>query len=373
LSKSLHILFLSSWYPNKYEPTNGNFVEVHAQAVATKHQVTCVHVKLSFDVKTTIREERINGEVKNIIIYLPKSKNPLRNFFKKLRVYKKETEKINFDLIHANVLFPIAPIAYLLKRKYKKPLVCTEHWTIFQQKESPKYIEWFYKLFAGKMDMLLPVSQSLKNILKSKNISGNYHVVGNVVSPDLFFPKKNNPDLFTITHISTFRDDHKNISGILRTAKRLSETNKNIVLQIIGDGDLNKLNELIESIGIEKRYLQVEGTKTPKEIAEILQNSDVYLSFSNYETFGIVMIESLLCGTPVISTNTGILPELEPDTSFQIIDIGDEEELLRRIISYQENPIRTSEEYRNYLISKFSQKNIAHQFDELYQKLVKSY
>jgi len=44
LKKKLHILFLSSWYPSHVSPSNGDFIQRHAEAIATKHNVTVIYV-----------------------------------------------------------------------------------------------------------------------------------------------------------------------------------------------------------------------------------------------------------------------------------------------------------------------------------------
>ena len=73
--KKLNILFLSSWYPNKKSPTLGNFVQRHAKAVATQHNVFVLFATSLPDLKKPFSiEKNQEGNLTEVIVYY---KNPL--------------------------------------------------------------------------------------------------------------------------------------------------------------------------------------------------------------------------------------------------------------------------------------------------------
>ena len=69
------------------------------------------------------------------------------------------------------------------------------------------------------------------------------------------------------------------------------------------------------------------GEKPRDEISKWMKESDFFVFFSNYETAGVVIAESLVCGLPVLSTKVGIAPDYINSENGIIIDIGDEDAL----------------------------------------------
>ncbi|MFT5762224.1 MAG: glycosyltransferase involved in cell wall biosynthesis, partial [Polaribacter sp.] len=108
-----------------------------------------------------------------------------------------------------------------------------------------------------------------------------------------------------------------------------------------------------------------------KELATHLQEANLCVSFSNYETFGIVMPEAISCGTFVISTNTGILNELKPQNFFSIIPVKDLKALVTEISKQYKNPTQlNTEKMHSYIETKFSQEVISDAFSNLYYKII---
>ncbi len=83
LNQRHHILFLSSWYPSRVLPNNGDFVQRHAEAVATKHQVTLIHVISDENLAAPIEitENNIN-DVRTLIAYVKVSSNPIIKLYR---------------------------------------------------------------------------------------------------------------------------------------------------------------------------------------------------------------------------------------------------------------------------------------------------
>ena len=71
------ILFISSWFPNKLEPTNGNFVQRHAEAVSQLHDVEILHsIGDSMQKETYLFDDKIINRIRTVIVYYKNSKNP---------------------------------------------------------------------------------------------------------------------------------------------------------------------------------------------------------------------------------------------------------------------------------------------------------
>lgn len=374
MNKKLHILFLSSWYPSKVSPTSGTFVQRHAEAVATKHKVTVVFPIGDKNLKNSYSVEKKNVKnVNTVIIYFKSHPKKYINVFRKYRALLLGLKNVeNYDIIHGNVLYPIGIFTILLSLQKKKPYIFTEHWTGYlpNSKIIISYTKkHFTKFIVKKAKFIIPVSLELQNAMQQIGFIGNYQVIGNVVNTNIFHPQVKTNKKFTIAHVSTLKDPHKNITGLLNVIHRLSKNRNDFIFKIIGEKNSFELQKKINSLNFPKNLIYVEGLKNEEEIALILNNSNLYISFSNYETFGIVMAESLACGTPVISTKTGILNELNITEFFNLIPIGDEEALFNCITQYlNTNQSLDTHKMHSIIKNNFSIDSIASKYSEIYSK-----
>ncbi len=116
--------------------------------------------------------------------------------------------------------------------------------------------------------------------------------------------------MINILHVSTLKDEHKNVSGLLQVIKQLSVKRNNIKLHIVGDGnDRIILEKTTHDLGIENIVI-FHGRVTDVELAKIYSTSNFFILNSNYENLPVVCLEALSSGIPVISTMCGGLEEL---------------------------------------------------------------
>jgi len=201
------VLFISSWFPNKLEPTNGNFVQRHAEAVSLLHDVEILHaIGDSTQNEKFIFDDKVINGIRTLIVYYKNSKNPLLNFYRRMKAYQlgfKRVEKP--DLVHGNVLHNNMLFAVYLKKKYKIPFVITEHWSAFlsvNQNKLSKAKKFIAQKIAEKAELIIPVSENLGNGLKNLEIKKPIEVIGNVIDTDLFSMNNGQKNEFIFLHIS---------------------------------------------------------------------------------------------------------------------------------------------------------------------------
>jgi len=375
MSSKLHILFISSWFPSKDKPTLGNFVENHAKSVSLLHNVTVIYVSKIQKLDSAYKFEKTETKNYQVMLMYFRASNMgfkiLDGFidaFRHWKYYLKLYKTLDFkpDLVHANVVWPIGLFALYLKFIYRIKFVLSEHWTIYLPENRSKIKSYFFKLINRNASRILPVSLQLKEMMQESGIEGQFSVVPNTIDTNLFrYKEKINDDFFRFIHISTLVNEHKNIKGILRAFLRMLESDEKNELLIISDGEIDPIKSYAKELGYSDEKLKFIGTQKPKQIANYLQNSDVYLQFSNYETFGIVPAESLCCGTAVISTQVGFLQDYEEEQIGCFVEIGNEEALLLRMKEIKQlnfNARRASE----FFSQQFSEENVAKQFSNIY-------
>lgn len=381
----MNVLFLSAWYPHRYDAMAGLFVQKHAEAVSLYANIKVLYVHADdkitdFEIVTTQHHN-----VEEIIVYYPAlNLSKLGKTINYFSAYKKGLDAIkrknfNYQIIHLHTIRPSGLIAYFRKIFNNKPYVITEHWSRYLttkntfENTADKLIT---KLIVRHSLAVMPVSNTLKNGMIENGLKNhNYVIVNNVVEDFFFQPKQTvQKDKKRILHISCFDEKAKNLNGILRSIEKLLTKRTDFELIVIGTGiDFNQTVEFSKTLNLPKNVVQFLGEKTPQEVSEWFKKSDVFVLFSNYETAGVVISESLVSGTPVISTKVGIAPEMINDSNGKLIEVGDEQALTEALDFMLDNLDKySSSDIQNNVNGVFSYENIGKKIVNVYETCVKS-
>jgi glycosyltransferase involved in cell wall biosynthesis len=389
--KKMLIFLFSAWYPTEFNPLLGNFVQNHAMAISKQTRIVVIHPyeDLTYTQKKNfVIQEVINGTLVEIFIRYKgiRTKNitgKLLRFVRTQRAYHKSislsiTKYGLPDIIHVNILTRTIIPALKLKWEYNIPYIITEHWSRYMSEENT-YSGFFRKkatqYAVRKAAVVTTVSSQLKQAMINHRLcNSHYYIVPNVIDETLFCPFQvsANREKKTILHISTLEDKVKNISGILRTIQRLSTMRKDFKLIVVGNEQYMPFAKtMAEQLQILDKYVFFKD-ETPNDSLPFYYNySDFHLLFSNYETQGLVLIESFACGKPVIATRTGGMLDIVNENNGILVTPKDENELLSAIIymldhchSYNSSLIR------KYAVENFGKTQIGRLFLSIYQNVL---
>lgn len=373
--KRKNILFISSWFPDKINPTSGNFVQRHAEAVALLNTVEVLHaIGNTNQEEKFVFEDKIINEIRTLIIYYKKTETPILNFLRRMKAYKVGFSRMQKpDLVHANILHNTLFFAVWLKKIHKIPFVLTEHWSALQMEnihKTSKRVLKIAKFIGNQAAYILPVSNNLLESLEQIGIKTPKKVISNVVNTEIFNIEKNDNVVPKFLHISNLIP-LKKADRIISVAKKLHNDGFKFTLEIGGDGDFQKVQKDINQL-YAGNYIKTFGAITYQEVAEKMKNSDCFVLFSENETQGCVILESLACGVPVISTAVGGVPEFVQENFGILIEKNSETELYNAMKNILENnqKFESPEILRNYVVSNFSKESIAKRFDEIYNKVL---
>lgn len=146
-------------------------------------------------------------------------------------------------------------------------------------------------------------------------------------------------------------------------------------LVIIGRGGMYKtLNKQAKKLGISNSVI-IEGGMEFQDLATCYRSADLVIYPSYYEGQGLIPLEAMSSGTPVITTNGGPLPEMVDESVGALYHPGDIEDLSKKIIEELKDPeLRKlqSKNGRERILTKgtFTQEKTAKKFEELYKKLI---
>lgn len=312
-----YVLLIPGWFPSRVNFLAGDFIERHAMA-ASQH----VTVKVLFVVKdNSLAPGKIELEHRKLshhyesFVYYYSSKSSVPILEKAISVWLqsrclyKGFRKITAthgmpSLIHAHVLLKHAWFALRLSKKYQIPLLASEQWTGYLPEAIGEFGQLSYfqrKTIAAVLRHAVhvtTVSDYLAKKMRERFVFKEYTVIPNLVNQHLFRLREGHGDSITrFIHISTL-SAQKNIDEMLDACAILQSGGDAFQLLVVGPEDPGFRRKLAE------RQLQdrVEccGEMQQVQLSKLLAACDALILYSNYETFGCVIVEANACGVPVI-------------------------------------------------------------------------
>lgn len=170
-----------------------------------------------------------------------------------------------------------------------------------------------------------------------------------------------------ITHISNFRKV-KRIDDVVRIFDKIQKKIKSKLI-MVGQGPERKpAEDLVAELGIENKVLFLGESN---EIDKILRFTDLFLLPSERESFGLAALEAMAHSVPVISTNSGGLPEVNIDgITGYLSEVGAVDKMALDAISILANEDRLEEFRKNAQnqACKFDILTVVPDYEKLYQK-----
>ena len=375
-----HIVFLARWYPHRYDPMFGLFVQRHAEAAALFNDITVIYCQQTTDngQQTSSKEKfeivRTNeNNVDTIRVYYKKPKNKIQSL---LRFYRANMMALKLckkpDLIHVHVLTRLGVIAWIQKILHKTPYIITEHWsrylpgndfTGFLRKTA-------CKLVVRNAETVTTVTENLATAMSNHGLKNdNYVVLPNVVNLDMFHISEKNNNPCKIIHISCFEDKSKNISGLLESLKIIDNKGIDFQCKLIGEGmDLDLMKDKAKNLQLINK-VSFTGLLQGQALADVLSSGDFLVLSSNYENMPVVILEALASGLPVVSTNVGGIKEMIDDTKGILVEPRNKEALAEAMIKMIETHKNYDANYlRNSVIEKYGYESVGRFLSRLYNK-----
>ncbi|EHK2442091.1 glycosyltransferase [Clostridium perfringens] len=388
----MHILIIPSWYSLDESKTSGSFFR--EQAIALKksgHKVTIIYPEV-----LTLREyKKLKYNKKEKFNYIndlgintyslttykvPRSRIVGYNYkFKKsmMKLYEIVIKKHGKpDIIHAHSMIWAGYNSMKLSKVTQIPLVITEHSSILSDNILTKYEKSLVKKGLNYANQVITVSNSLKDDLSPYINKNRIKVIPNVVNSNLFNRKgnkyiKEHNECFRFITISYLRKI-KRVDLIIKAFAQKFR-NEKFELFIGGDGIIiDDLKELCNKLKIENQVTFL-GNLSREDVKNYIDNSDVFVLSSDYETFGVVLIEALACGKPVISTMCGGPNDIVNYKNGILVPKNNQEELSNAMESIFKN-------YKKYVsnniiedcYNRFSEEVFIEEINKIYMKVLKS-
>lgn len=384
----MHILILPSWYPTNKEDIRGCFFRDQALSLikigcqvgvvtnefrSLKKWETIFSLKHGFFFENDNEINTIRFKTMYWFPRVPKLINIMSTFFgkKAIEMYIEKYGKP--DIVHVHACLYMGELARYIKEKYDIQYVVTEHSSGYMRGLYTNYQLNIAKKTLEESSNNIAVSNSMVNFFSREfGIEDNWNIIPNIVNP-IFFEKtinnvKNEGSNFKFINVAFMNRNKKQINIIKAFHELKKQGINNIELDLIGDGsekaelekyvDENKLNSI--------NFL---GTKDRFSIAELMSQSDCFILSSDFETFGVVVVEALAVGLPVISTRCGGPEDILNESNGLLVgkdNVMELAEAMKHIlcINYDKYQIR-SDCYNNY-----SEEAVTNKLISVYQKFI---
>jgi N-acetyl-alpha-D-glucosaminyl L-malate synthase BshA len=291
------------------------------------------------------------------------------------------------ELLHVHYAIPHAYAGYMAKQMLKDegidiPMVTTLHGTDITLVGNHPFYKPAVTFSINKSDIVTSVSQSLKDdTLRMFNITNEIYVIPNFIELNKDIDKSQTPcyrsrianeNERVLTHISNFRKV-KRIPDVIKVFHKVQQQIP-AKLMLVGDGpEKEGAEQLCAELGILDKVIFFGNSS---EIDQILSYSDLFLLPSETESFGLAALEAMALGVPVISSNSGGLPEVNFDgISGYLSNVGDIDEMSANALKILSDEITLQQFKRRALETarQFDIRNILPMYEDLYQKAIGVY
>lgn len=391
----MHVLIIPSWYPSSPTDIRGSFFREQALAlkkygcqVGVIYPAHCsLRQRLSMligghkqttendnDIPTLRRHcIRWSSRIPYIFPWLDRTTLTLLG----LRLFKKYVAQHGTpDILHAHSTLYGGIIAEAISDVTDIPYVITEHSSAYPynliRPTEKRIAKKAVMNAAHRMAVSAPFCELLLNYFDTS--AGKWFPMPNIVSARFAQPQSNNYKqqrgnfiFLCIAGLNT----NKAIDNLITAFTNAFNHKHKITLRIGGNGpERRTLEELAKSLGVTDQ-IQFLGKLTREEVMQEMTNADVFVLPSHFETFGVVVVEALATGKPVVATRCGgpesiVRPQdgiLVPTNDIQALSIA-MQKIRHNIGSY--NP----QEIRDSCLARYSEKVITAKLKAVYRNVL---
>lgn len=376
----MNIVIVPSWYVSNSQPLSGIFFREQAILFAKQNPEIYVHVVYVFRKKfyqdSDVFPLRHNGMPENFIEHfdvvntflpirmLPFCKKKYLKFRDSLvaNKYIKIVKNIISDfgyvsMLHAHGIYSGGYFAKLISDEYDIPYMIQEHMSTQFMSCLPIYSNGKLNQFAISLldnaRLVCAVGSKLAKLLQSVT-QNKVLILPNFINDSYFKAVSNKVNMnFKFLCVANLIS-HKRINILVKAFGQLIHYKKvNAQLTIVGSGgELAYLTSLVESLKL-LNFVEFKGSVPREQIAALFDGCNCFVLPSSAETFGVVYLEAIACGRPIIATRCGGPEDIVSPVNGILINVDDVEqlttamnEIIENIHIYDANQIRSDYEKR---------------------------
>ena len=377
MTKKANILVIASWYPKDKTDFSGIFIKEQIEILSKKFRLVVVNPIVDYKSFNPFGKPKINRSLENgveVIRIEIKRSFPIYNQWNFLRIVQKviheEIIDEKIDLIHAHVSYPGGVIAMMLARKLRIPYMITEHYGGFVGLFRSKIHKFLIIRALNNAYLITTVSNYSAKIIKNFT-STPIKIIPNVIDIFKFDLKqiKENHKRIVAGFLGGLDTQVKGLDILLNALIHLK--NENLKVIIGGSGKLLPYYmELAKKLNVEDKC-EFLGLIPAEKRYEFFKDLDFFILPSRHESFGLVLLEAMASGIPVLATRCGGPEEIvEENTGFLVEKENPEflakgiQKMIKNLSKF--NPI----EIRNRVNQRFGKEVFLQKMVEVYNSVL---
>lgn len=317
---SVRALHVTNWYPNEDNPHEATFVQEYIDALAAHDRHDVVHVQVrSNSGRFRIRCGRRSERERFLLADVPWPESRLVEWTTVLLLFiaRLWVGRRWWDVVQTHIAYPLLCHRGIFRFLFGRKLVLCEHWTAyrfgFHLPVNSAARHRMIRMFRPSIP-IIAVSDALAADIQEFCAGVDLRIVRipNVVRPDIFRCtgiSERSRDQWTFLMVAHW-GRVKLPFLVLEAFALLLPRYPHLRLRIVGHGlQSAEMKEFAAKNNLDA-CVAFLGALPKSEIAEEMRRSSALLHPSAYETFSVVCAEALCCGTPVIASNVGAVPEV---------------------------------------------------------------
>lgn len=309
MPNKLHLLTLSSWYPEDADSRNGIFILQQMEALAERGDVQVGLIAgIAQEQKGLDSFQKEDNGVHHCIGRYPKGdwspRQGIRYFLAMWRAWRQYVQTQGKpDMLMVQVVWKAGWMALWLHYRYNIPFVVMEHWSGYLPAADGYHGFWrkyMTKLVVERAERVCTVSETLQKGMQARMLENRYSIVPNVVDTGVFHPipgsRATQPLFLHVSNLATV----KRFDLILAAFAAFRAIHPTAELHVAGAFAPEQAKRNFEGPW---EGVVLHGVMEQAALADLYRVSHALLLASRYETFSIVVPEALACGCAVISTD----------------------------------------------------------------------
>ena len=388
----IKVFVLPSWYP----PEGGQFFADHSRALAREGMDVTVLAVINIGIRNYLKQffsnkkvDRNNSEFaeirENCLVFpVGQERNVKKRIEATVRLYENAARKHGHpDVLQVHSSIWAGAAASVIKGKYGTPYVLTEHRSRFIENSGHNFDAYsdFQKNLVIQAfthsDQVVAVSEELKTGIEKwlrENELSEISVIPNMVDTDFFTPAEGTRKEGTFTFFFLGNFEYYKGADVLIEAFRILMKEYEIKCRLIIGGDSSgssAVHNLVKKYDLEEKVC-FTGRLSDKEVRSTMQQSDAFVLPSRYEAFGVVLLEAMACGLPVVATRSGGPENFVPNHAGILTEPENPEKLAQAMNKMlKEAKSFNPEVISEYIRKNFSAEVIAARYKKLYENILK--
>lgn len=319
-SVPVRVLHVTNWYPNEDNPHEATFIQEYIDALAPHGRHDVVHVQVrSNRGRFRVRFGRRSKRERFLLADVPWAESRLVEWLTMLLllVARLWVGRRWWDVVQSHIAYPLLSHRRIFRLLFGRQLVLCEHWSAYRfgfhlpvdSRARRRMIRMFHPGFP-----IIAVSNALAADIRAfcEGVDLRIICIPNVVRPEVFrclegSVRSSDPSTFLmVANWSRIKQPFL----VLEAAVLLLPEHPQLKLRIVGEGHQSAdMRKFVAKNNLDA-HVKFLGPLSKLEIAAEMRRSSALLHPSAYETFSVVCAEALCCGTPVIASNVGAVPEV---------------------------------------------------------------